>query len=268
MIWPSTMALTAGIPCTPAAWEMRWLASVSIFASTHLPPSAAASFSRIGDNCRHGPHHDAQKSRTTGTVRDRSTTSVWKVASVTSTTLLFAPSTPDDGAVCRRPPRSTAPDSRKLVGSVISLSNPTAERFLPPPGALLADDEPVQRDQRPGGTRVVLTDDDDLDRVYGVRQLGERAVGAVLRGRRVVVDRRHELAVNEDLRLTLVGTGHGVPPHGCSEEGQRRCCTADVAAGDRLARGTRCGNPAPRHQHGRRRGVRRRTDLDGVDGDV
>ena len=32
----------------------------------------------------HGPHHSAQKSMTTGVCRDRSSTSVWKVASVTS----------------------------------------------------------------------------------------------------------------------------------------------------------------------------------------
>ncbi len=41
-------------------------------------------FSRIGPSVLHGPHHSAQRSTTTGTERDRSTTSVGKVASVTS----------------------------------------------------------------------------------------------------------------------------------------------------------------------------------------
>ncbi len=46
-----------------------------------------ASFSRIGESCLHGPHHSAQKSMMTGVVIDRSTTSDWKVASVTSMTV-------------------------------------------------------------------------------------------------------------------------------------------------------------------------------------
>ena len=45
---------------------------------------------------RHGPHHSAQKSTTTGVVFERSMTSVWKVASLTSITM-------------RRRVRNTAP---------------------------------------------------------------------------------------------------------------------------------------------------------------
>ena len=43
-----------------------------------------ASFSSTGESCLQGPHHSAQKSITTGVVSDRSRTSDWNVASVTS----------------------------------------------------------------------------------------------------------------------------------------------------------------------------------------
>jgi hypothetical protein len=79
-------ALTAGMPCTCAACARRGLASTSIFASTHAPSPSPASFSSTGLSWRHGPHHAAQKSSTTGTCMDRSITSSRKVASVTSIT--------------------------------------------------------------------------------------------------------------------------------------------------------------------------------------
>src|SRR5688572_3755197 len=60
------------------------LASVSTFASATLPSRAVTAFSRIGVSWRQGPHQAAQKSTTTGSSRERSTTSVWKVASVAS----------------------------------------------------------------------------------------------------------------------------------------------------------------------------------------
>ncbi len=94
---PCHTALTAGMPCTPAAAASCWLESTSILASTHAPPPSAASRSRIGLSCLHGPHHSAQKSMTTGTVIDRSMMSTWKDASVTSMTATGAP--PFAGAV-------------------------------------------------------------------------------------------------------------------------------------------------------------------------
>src|ERR1700681_2632092 len=48
------------------------------------PLAARTAFSRIGPSCLHGPHHGAQKSTTTGCSNDASTTSVIKVAVVTS----------------------------------------------------------------------------------------------------------------------------------------------------------------------------------------
>src|SRR5215207_3420752 len=63
---------------------MRGLASVSIFASATLPSRAVTAFSSTGVRARHGPHQAAQKSTTTGSSRERSTTSAPKVSSVAS----------------------------------------------------------------------------------------------------------------------------------------------------------------------------------------
>src|SRR5207248_10732876 len=68
------------------ACESRGFASLSTVASTQAPSASPASFSSSGDSCLQGPHHSAQKSMTTGTANDLSTTSAWKVASVTTVT--------------------------------------------------------------------------------------------------------------------------------------------------------------------------------------
>jgi hypothetical protein len=81
---PSRKALTAGMPCTPKRAARPWLASTSTFASTTLPSRACSAASSAGPSVRHGPHHSAQKSTTTGTSFERSTTSRSKLASVTS----------------------------------------------------------------------------------------------------------------------------------------------------------------------------------------
>ena len=55
------------------------LASMSIFTSFTRPPAARTTFSSVGVSCLHGPHQVAQKSTTTGTVREASMTSRMKV---------------------------------------------------------------------------------------------------------------------------------------------------------------------------------------------
>ena len=80
----SANALTDGIPRIWKAWASIGLASVSSFASTTSPSRAAAADSSSGVSWRHGPHHSAQKSTTTGSSTERSTTSRSKSASVTS----------------------------------------------------------------------------------------------------------------------------------------------------------------------------------------
>ena len=72
------------MPCTWKAAAVCWFVSTSTLASTTLPPVSSITFSRIGPSVLHGPHHSAQRSTTTGTCLERSTTSVGKVASVTS----------------------------------------------------------------------------------------------------------------------------------------------------------------------------------------
>src|SRR5579875_2865712 len=64
--------------------------STSTFASSTWPPRAATARSSNGPSCRQGPHHSAQKSTTTGTACERSITSFWKLASVTSMHLMVA----------------------------------------------------------------------------------------------------------------------------------------------------------------------------------
>ncbi len=84
---PSFKAYTAGMDCTSNACEMAGFWSVSTFTSTTLPPVASTTFSMMGPSVRQGPHHGAHRSTMTGTVCERSMTSVWKVASVTSMTM-------------------------------------------------------------------------------------------------------------------------------------------------------------------------------------
>ena len=82
--WPSCIAYTAGMDCAWNAWAMPGFSSTLTLASTTWPSVASTAFSMIGPSVRHGPHHGAHRSMTTGTVADFWSTSVSKVASVTS----------------------------------------------------------------------------------------------------------------------------------------------------------------------------------------
>ena len=55
------------------------------YGRTTLPARAASARSSAGLSALHGPHQPAQKSTTTGSSRERCSTSAWKVASLTST---------------------------------------------------------------------------------------------------------------------------------------------------------------------------------------
>ena len=61
-----------------------WFASTSSLASSIWPPRLETAASRAGPSWRQGPHHSAQKSTTTGTSRERSTTRVANSDSFTS----------------------------------------------------------------------------------------------------------------------------------------------------------------------------------------
>ena len=77
-------ALTAGMPWTWKAMARRWFWSTSTRASTTSPPWRSTARSSTGARASQRPHQSAQKSTSTGTVWERSSTSAWKVASVTS----------------------------------------------------------------------------------------------------------------------------------------------------------------------------------------
>src|SRR5918995_695350 len=72
------------MPCTRNAADTWGFSSTLTFASTTLPLVSSTTRSRMGPSCLHGPHHGAHRSTTTGVAWDRSSTSVWNVASVTS----------------------------------------------------------------------------------------------------------------------------------------------------------------------------------------
>ena len=59
---------------------------MSMRASTQDPSLSSASLSSSGESCSLAGLRAAARSTSTGTWKDRSSTSVWKVASVTSTT--------------------------------------------------------------------------------------------------------------------------------------------------------------------------------------
>ena len=81
---PSLNAFTAGMPwMRNAAWRLRFW-STSTFASSTFPARAVAARSSTGVSCLHGPHQSAQKSTTTGSSRERSSTRCSKSASPTS----------------------------------------------------------------------------------------------------------------------------------------------------------------------------------------
>ena len=127
--WPPITPTTIGMLCTCSAALSCGLASTSTLARTQAPAASVASRSSTGLSCLQGPHHSAHRSMTTGTVRERSSTSVSNVASVTSNTysLLAAPWLAAAEACWRcvaawRAPRSTAPYSEKFRGCVMTPS--------------------------------------------------------------------------------------------------------------------------------------------------
>src|SRR5262245_1777633 len=75
---PSWKANTAGIDCTPICPGICGCSSIFSLTSLTAPLAARTAFSRIGVSWRQGPHQGAQKSTSTGTSREASTTSPMK----------------------------------------------------------------------------------------------------------------------------------------------------------------------------------------------
>src|SRR5215203_5728281 len=67
-----------------SCWASIWFLSMSILTSFTAPLASLTTFSIIGCSVLHGPHHGAQKSTMTGTVREASITSlanlVWSLS--------------------------------------------------------------------------------------------------------------------------------------------------------------------------------------------
>jgi hypothetical protein len=74
---------------TPSAPGTCWFSSTFILTILSLPDSSASSWSSTGATARHGPHHGAQKSTSTGT--PDSSTSALKLASVTACMEISSP---------------------------------------------------------------------------------------------------------------------------------------------------------------------------------
>src|ERR1700679_1435851 len=79
--WPWEKIISVGTPRTPYFCGMPGFSSILTLATVTLPPISPASSSSAGAIIRHGPHHSAQKSTTTGNFELR--TSAWKEESET-----------------------------------------------------------------------------------------------------------------------------------------------------------------------------------------
>ncbi len=84
--WPFLKAMTAGIDWMPSWPAIAGCSSMFILTSFTRPPAAATTFSSAGWSCLQGPHQGAQKSTSTGCLRDSWMTSAVKLAVVVSLT--------------------------------------------------------------------------------------------------------------------------------------------------------------------------------------
>src|SRR2546423_13566833 len=80
--WPPLKTIMVGIPRTPYFIGVCGFSSILTLATVTLPAMSVANSSRNGPIMRHGPHHSAQKSTTTGPLAR--STSASKLLSVTA----------------------------------------------------------------------------------------------------------------------------------------------------------------------------------------
>src|SRR5450755_3372979 len=81
---PCRNSMSVGIDITLNLTAVSWFSSMLSLTTLRVSPRSVAISSTTGDTRRHGPHHGAQKSTSTGT--SDSMTSAWKLLSVTSVT--------------------------------------------------------------------------------------------------------------------------------------------------------------------------------------
>src|ERR1700685_793631 len=83
--WPWLNTISVGIDMTLNLIAVSLFSSMLSFTTFRASPRSFAISSTTGATIRHGPHHGAQKSTSTGTSDSR--TSAWKLVSVTSVTV-------------------------------------------------------------------------------------------------------------------------------------------------------------------------------------
>src|SRR5450755_437691 len=81
---PCRNSMSVGIDITLNLTAVSWFSSMLSLTTLRVSPRSVAISSTTGDTRRHGPHHGAQKSTSTGT--SDSMTSAWKLSSDTSET--------------------------------------------------------------------------------------------------------------------------------------------------------------------------------------
>src|SRR6201990_1064788 len=81
---PCLNSISVGIDITLNFIAVCWFSSILSLTTYSASPRSEAISSTTGETRRQGPHHGAQKSTRTGT--SDSTTSAWKLLSVTSVT--------------------------------------------------------------------------------------------------------------------------------------------------------------------------------------
>ena len=84
---PSLNSPIIGMPITPYRAATSGVSSTLVFTNLMRPPYCSARASTSGDTMRHGPHHGAQKSTTTGS--EAASTSSAKAVSVSATIKLM-----------------------------------------------------------------------------------------------------------------------------------------------------------------------------------
>src|SRR5947209_3869662 len=122
---PCLKSMSVGIDMTLNLTAVCWFSSMLSLTTFSASPRSEAISSTTGDTRRHGPHQGAQKSTSTGT--SDSTTSAWKLLSVTSVTApgIWSPSpfTSESIAPLRNAPEDAGSGNRP--STLVSMADPT-----------------------------------------------------------------------------------------------------------------------------------------------
>ena len=107
----------------------RWIRVGVELDELDSPSRRCTASSRAGPSVRQGPHHSAQKSTTTGTCFERSTTLSWKSCSLTSLVMSLSVPAASVGSRGRRPPGDACFGGRQMPTQEVEL---VGDRALTP----------------------------------------------------------------------------------------------------------------------------------------